>query len=213
MANSTAARKSWGGSSRCKVARREQTDLGMIGFRSIETKCQLEKTPGQHWQRRGKPSEFNLQLRMKQLMRRYYGVMEKPFQTYYKNAANQKGSTGDNLLILLEKRLDNIVYRMGFAATRAEARQLVSHKSILVNGVCINIASYQVQVGDVVSVREKAKQQLRIKAALELAAQRQEVSWINVDSAELSGTLVTAPVVSELPAEFKVNLVVELYSK
>jgi small subunit ribosomal protein S4 len=213
MANSTAARKSWGGNSRCKVARREQTDLGMIGFRSIDTKCQLEKTPGQHWQRRSKPSEYSLQLRMKQLMRRYYGVMEKPFRTYYKRADNQRGSTGENLLVLLEKRLDNVVYRMGFAATRAEARQLVSHKSMMVNGVIVNIASYQVQVGDVISVREKAKGQLRIKAALELASQRQEVSWINVDQAELSGTMVTAPDVSELPAEFKVNLVVELYSK
>ena len=141
MANSSAARKAWGGNSRCKVARREQTDLGMIGFRSIETKCQFEKTPGQHWQRRSKPSEYNLQLRMKQVLRRYYGVMEKQFRGYYKKADNMKGSTGDNLLTLLEKRLDNVVYRMGFAATRAEARQLVSHKAILVNGVTVNIAS------------------------------------------------------------------------
>jgi small subunit ribosomal protein S4 len=212
MANSSAARKSWGGSSRCKVARREQTDLGMIGFRSIDTKCQLEKPPGQH-QRRGKPSEYSIQLRMKQVIRRYYGVMEKPFRNYYKRAENQRGSTGENLLALLERRLDNVVYRMGFGATRAEARQLVSHKSVMVNGVIVNIASYQVQNGDVIAIREKAKGQLRIKAALELASQRQEVSWINVDQAELSGTMVTAPDVSELPAEFKVNLVVELYSK
>lgn len=213
MANTTAARKSWGGNSRCKVARREQTDLGMIGFRSIETKCQFEKTPGQHWQRRSKPSEYNTQHRMKQLLRRYYGVMEKPFRTYYKKADNKRGSTGSNLLSLLEKRLDNVVYRMGFAATRAEARQLVSHKAILVNGVAVNIASYQVAVGDVIAVREKAKKQLRIKAALELATQRQEMSWISVDHAELSGSMMADPDVTELPAEFKVNLVVELYSK
>jgi small subunit ribosomal protein S4 len=213
MAINSAARKSWGGNSRCKVARREQTDLGMIGFRSIETKCQLEKTPGQHWQRRSKPSEYNTQLRMKQLLRRYYGVMEKPFRTYYKKADNKKGSTGENLLSLLEKRLDNVVYRMGFAATRAEARQLVSHKAILVNGVTVNIASYQVAVSDVISVREKAKKQLRIKAAIELASQRQEMSWISVDHAELSGSMLANPDVTELPAEFKVNLVVELYSK
>lgn len=212
MANSTAARKSWGGSSRCKVARREQTDLEMIGFRSIDTKCQLDKPPGQH-QNRSKPSEYNLQLRMKQVIRRYYGVMERPFANYYKRAENQRGSTGENLLSLLERRLDNVVYRMGFAATRAEARQLVSHKSIMVNGVIVNIASYQVGNGDVVSIRDKAKGQLRIKAALELASQRQEVSWINVDHTELSGTLVVAPDVSQLHARFKVNLVVELYSK
>jgi small subunit ribosomal protein S4 len=213
MANSSAARKAWGGSSRCKVARRERTDLGTIGFRSIETKCQFDKTPGQHWERRSKPSEYNTQHRMKQVLRRYYGVMEKQFHTYYKKADNKKGSTGDNLLIMLEKRLDNVVYRMGFAATRAEARQLVSHKAVLVNGVAVNIASYQIAVGDVISIREKAKKQLRIKAALELAAQRQEMSWINVDRAELSGSIVSIPDVTELPAEFKVNLVIELYSK
>lgn len=214
MGSSVAARKAWGGKSRCKIARREQTDLGMVGFRDIETKCRdFGKTPGQHWQRRSKPSEYNLQLRMKQLIRRYYGVMEKPFRRYYKRADNMKGSTGDNLLLMLEKRLDNVVYRMGFGATRAEARQLVSHKAILVNGVSVNIASYQVAVGDVISIREKAKGQLRIKAALELASQRQEMSWINVDQAELSGTMMVAPDVTELPAEFKVNLVIELYSK
>lgn len=213
MAINTAAKKAWGGNSRCKVARREQTDLGMIGYRSIDTKCQFEKTPGQHWQRRGKASEYCTQLRMKQMIRRYYGVMERQFKKYYKKADSKKGSTGENLLRLLEKRLDNVVYRMGFACTRAEARQLVSHKSIQVNGVTINIPSYEISEGDVISIREKAKKQLRIKAALELASQRQEVSWVNVDQSDMSGSFVTEPDVSELPAEFKVNLVVELYSK
>lgn len=213
MAIKTAAKKAWGGNSRCKVARREQTDLGMVGYRSIDTKCKLDRTPGQHWQRRGKASEYCTQLRMKQMIRRYYGIMERQFKKYYKKSDSKKGSTGENLLRLLEKRLDNVVYRMGFACTRAEARQLVSHKSVQVNGVTINIPSFEISEGDVISIREKAKKQLRIKAALELASQRQEVSWINVDQSEMNGTFVAEPDVSELPAEFKVNLVVELYSK
>jgi small subunit ribosomal protein S4 len=150
---------------------------------------------------------------MKQMMRRYYGVLEKQFRNYYFEADRLRGSTGDNLLKLLESRMDNVVYRMGFAATRAEARQLVSHKCVKVNGSVVNIPSYQIKAGDVVEIRERAKSQLRIKAALELAQQRAPLSWFEVDAKAMQGSLKSQPEVTELPAEFKVNLVVELYSK
>ncbi len=199
---------------KCRLSRREKTDLQLkSGVRSIDTKCKLDRTPGQHWQRRTRSTDYGVQLRMKQMIRRYYGVLEKQFRNYYKSADSIKGSTGDNLLKLLESRLDNVVYRMGFAATRAEARQLVSHKAILVNGLVVNIPSYQVKPGDIVSIREKAKRQLRISAALDLAQQRAPSSWIDIDVKKMSGTFKEMPDVSELPAEFKVNLVVELYSK
>lgn len=198
----------------CRLARREKTDLGhKSGIRSLDSKCNLERTPGQHWQRRTRTTDYGLQLRMKQMIRRYYGVLEKQFRSYYKVADRLKGSTGDNLLQILESRLDNVVYRMGFAATRAEARQLVSHKAILVNGHCVNIPSYSVKPGDQIAIRERAKGQLRIKAALDLAAQRQVFSWVDVDTKAMTGSFKEMPDVSELPAEFKVNLVVELYSK
>ena len=183
------------------------------GVRAIDTKCNLERTPGQHWQRRGRSTDYGTQLRMKQLIRRYYGVLEKQFRNYYKQADRMKGSTGDNLLGLLERRLDNVVYRMGFAATRAEARQLVSHKSILVNGAIVNIPSYRLQEKDVIEVREKSKKQLRIAAAMDLAQQREPVSWIEMDTKKMSGSFKNIPDASELPKEFKVNLVVEFYSK
>lgn len=199
---------------KCRLSRREKTDLGLkSGIRSIDTKCKLDRIPGQHWQRRGRNSDYGSQLRMKQMIRRYYGVLERQFRNYFKEADRQKGSTGGNLLKLLECRLDNTVYRMGFAATRAEARQLVNHKAILVNGLIVNIPSYQVKPGDVVSVRGKAKKQLRIRAALDLAQQRTQSSWVDVNAKELEGTFKDLPDLSELPAEFKVNLVVELYSK
>lgn len=199
---------------KCRLSRREKTDLQLkSGIRSIDTKCRIDKLPGMHWQRRGRTTDYGVQLRMKQMIRRYYGVLEKQFRNYYEAAEKMKGSTGDNLLHLLESRLDNVVYRMGFAATRAEARQLVSHKAITVNGKTINIPSYQVNANDVVEVRERSKNQLRIKAALELAQQRQAVSWIEVDSKKMTGTFKDKPDVTELPAEFKINLVVELYSK
>ncbi len=199
---------------KCRLSRREKTDLGLkSGIRSIDTKCKLDRTPGQHWQRRTRDSDYGAQLRMKQMIRRYYGVLERQFRNYYKEADRQKGSTGGNLLKLLERRLDNTVYRMGFAATRAEARQLVNHKAVLINGLVINIPSYQVQPGDVISIRGKAKKQLRIQAALDLAQQRNQNSWIEVDAKALEGTFKDQPDLSELPAEFKVNLVVELYSK
>lgn len=199
---------------KCRLSRREKTDLQLkSGIRSIDSKCKIDRTPGQHWQRRGRITDYALQLRMKQLIRRYYGVLEKQFRNYYKKADRMKGSTGDNLLRLLESRLDNVVYRMGFAATRAEARQLVNHKSITVNGKIINVASYLVAPNDTIEVRNRSKEQLRITAALELAQQRQAAAWLEVDSKKKSGTFKNYPDISELPAEFKVNLVVELYSK
>lgn len=199
---------------KCRLARREKTDLGLkSGIRDIETKCKFDRTPGQHWQRRGRTTEYGTQLRMKQLIRRYYGVLERKFSLYYKEAERIKGSTGENLLRLLESRLDNVVYRMGFAVTRAEARQLVSHKSIMVNGHLVNIPSYSVKPGDVVSIREKAKKQLRITAALELAHQREATEWLEVDDKALSGVYKSLPDLEQLPPEFKVNYVVELYSK
>lgn len=199
---------------KCRLARREKTDLDLkSGIRSLDTKCKLDRLPGQHWQRRGRSSDYGTQLRMKQMIRRYYGVLERQFRNYYKSADSLKGSTGGNLLKLLESRLDNVVYRVGLAATRAEARQLVSHKAILVNGAIVNIASFQVKPGDLIEVRSKAKKQLRIRAAMDLAQQRAPCSWIDVDSKDLKGTFKDLPDVSELPAEFKVNLVVELYSK
>lgn len=198
----------------CRLSRREKTDLQLkSGIRSIDTKCNIERIPGQQWQRRGRTTDYGLQLRMKQTLRRYYGVLEKQFRLYYKKADKIKGSTGTNLLQLLESRLDNVVYRMGFASTRAEARQLVSHKAILVNGNIVNIPSYHVQPDDEIEIRSKSKGQLRIKAALDLAQQRNPASWVEVDAKQMKGTFKTLPDVSELPAEFKVNLVVELYSK
>ena len=150
---------------------------------------------------------------MKQLIRRYYEVLEKQFRGYYKKADRLKGSTGENLLQILESRLDNVVFRMGFASTRSEARQLVSHKAILVNGYVMNIPSHQLSTGDVVEIRQRAKGQLRIKAALDLAKDRNPVGWMDVDILEMKGTFKDKPDISELPQEFKVNLVVELYSK
>ena len=199
---------------KCRLSRREKTDLQLkSGVRGVESKCNLERTPGQHWSRRGRTTDYGLQLRMKQMIRRYYGVMEKPFRKYYQVADSQKGSTGENLLKLLELRLDNVVYRMGFSATRAEARQLVSHKSILVNGSVVNVPSFQVSKDDVIEVRSKAKSQMRIKAALDLSKQRTCVSWVSTDEKAVKGTLIDFPETDQLPAEFKVNLVVELYSK
>lgn len=199
---------------KCRLSRREKTDLGLkSGIRDLDSKCKLDRIPGQHWQRRGRLTDYGTQLRMKQMIRRYYGVLEKKFRLYYKEADRLKGSTGLNLLQLLEARLDNVVYRMGFASTRAEARQLVSHKSILVNGEIVNVASYAIKPGDVVSVRQKSRKQLRISAALELAQSREPLSWVEVDSKEFTGVYKQKPDMDELPAEFKVNYVVELYSK
>ena len=199
---------------KCKLSRREGTDLFLkSGVKALESKCNLETAPGQHGARRGRLSEYGTQLREKQKVRRIYGVLEKQFRGYYKEAARRQGATGENLLQLLEQRLDNVVYRMGFGSTRAESRQLVSHKSILVNDNVVNIASYQVKTGDVVTVREKAKNQLRIKSAIELAANRGSVEWIDVDTGKLTGTFRAVPERTDLPSDINENLIVELYSK
>jgi small subunit ribosomal protein S4 len=198
----------------CKLSRREGTDLFLkSGVRPLESKCRAESAPGQHGQRRGRLSDYGVQLREKQKVRRIYGILEKQFRNYYKSAARTKGNTGENLLTLLETRLDNVVYRMGFGSTRAESRQLVAHNSILVNGAKVNIASFSVSAGDVISLREKAKKQLRVQSALQLAAQRSESSWVNVNSEKMEGTFIRNPDREDLPSEINENLIVELYSK
>ncbi|UYM13917.1 30S ribosomal protein S4 [Endozoicomonas euniceicola] len=199
---------------KCKLSRREGTDLFLkSGVRALESKCKAEIPPGQHGQRRGRLSDYGVQLREKQKVRRIYGVLEKQFRNYYKDADRLKGATGSNLLQLLESRLDNVVYRMGFGSTRAEARQLVSHKAILVNGKTVNIPSYKVVPGDVIAIREKSRNQLRINAALELAAQRGFSTWVEVDAKKKEGTFKVLPERSDLAADINENLIVELYSK
>ena len=198
----------------CKLARREVTDLYLkSGVRPLESKCKMESTPGMHGARRGRLSDYAVQLREKQKVRRIYGVLEKQFRNYYKRADRQKGATGENLLLILERRLDNVVYRMGFGSTRAESRQLVSHRSILVNGHVINIPSYQVEVGDTVTVREKSRNQLRIQGALALNANRSACEWIQVNSDKMEGVFRSLPEREELPSEINESLIVELYSK
>ncbi|WP_293761543.1 30S ribosomal protein S4 [uncultured Paraglaciecola sp.] len=197
-----------------KLSRREGTDLFLkSGVRAIESKCKIDTAPGQHGARRGRLSDYGVQLREKQKVRRMYGVLEKQFRNYYKEAARLKGNTGENLLQLLEQRLDNVVYRIGFASTRAEARQLVSHKAILVNGKVVNVPSFNVSADDVVSIREKAKKQARIVAALELADQREKPTWIEVDNKKMEGTFKRVPERSDLTADINEQLIVELYSK
>lgn len=197
-----------------KLSRREGTDLFLkSGVRAIDTKCKIDNAPGVHGARRGRLSEYGVQLREKQKVRRIYGVLEKQFRNYYKEAARLKGNTGENLLQLLEGRLDNVVYRMGFGATRAEARQLVSHKAILVNGKVVNVPSFNVAANDVVAVREKAKKQSRIKAALEVAEQREKPTWIEVDVNTMEGTFKRMPERSDLSADINEQLIVELYTK
>jgi small subunit ribosomal protein S4 len=199
---------------KCKLSRREGTDLFLkSGVRSIESKCKIDQLPGQHGAGRKRVTEYGLQLREKQKVRRIYGVLEKKFRLYYKEADRRKGSTGVNLLQILESRLDNVVYRMGFASTRAEARQLVSHKAIQVNGSNVNIPSYEVSAGDVISVREKSKNQSRIVSAMGMSVQAGHVSWVEVDSNKLEGTYKSVPDRSDLSADIAENLIVELYSK
>ncbi|MHA7817862.1 MAG: 30S ribosomal protein S4 [Pseudohaliea sp.] len=199
---------------KCKLSRREGTDLFLkSGVRALESKCKPESVPGQHGARRGRLSDYGVQLREKQKVRRIYGVLEKQFRGYYKEAARRKGATGENLLQLLESRLDNVVYRIGFGSTRNESRQLVSHKAILVNGKTVNIPSYQVQPGDVVALREKAKKQLRVQSAMALAAQRGEPEWIEVNSEKLEAVFKAAPERQDLSTDINENLIVELYSK
>ncbi len=198
----------------CKLSRREGTDLFLKSRgKSLEGKCKLDQRPGQHGAKRTRNSDYALQLRAKQRLRRIYGVLEKQFRNYYKAADLQKGATGQNLLNFLESRLDNVVYRMGYASTRAEARQLVSHKSIIVNEQLINIPSYQVSAGDSVKIREKSKAQQRIKDSLTVAEQYGFPNWVEVNSKEMSGVFKSVPDRIELGAEINEQLVVELYSK
>ena len=200
---------------KCKLSRREGTDLFLkSGIKPLEAKCKHETLPGStQGQRRSRLSDYGLQLREKQKLRRMYGVLERQFRNYYKKAARLKGSTGGNLLRLLEGRLDNTVYRMGFASTRAEARQLVSHKAVLVNEKLVNIASYQVSAGDTVEIREKARAQSRIKSALDIATQVGFPDWIEVDEKKMSGVLKSLPEREDILPDINENLVVELYSK
>jgi small subunit ribosomal protein S4 len=198
----------------CKLSRREGTDLFLKSRgKSLEGKCKLDQRPGQHGAKRTRNSDYALQLRAKQRLRRIYGVLEKQFRNYYKAADLQKGATGQNLLNFLESRLDNVVYRMGYASTRAEARQLVSHKSIVVNEQLINIPSYQVSAGDLVKIREKSKSQQRIKDSLTVAEQYGFPNWVEVNPKDMSGVFKSVPDRIELGAEINEQLVVELYSK
>ncbi|MSR12529.1 MAG: 30S ribosomal protein S4 [Gammaproteobacteria bacterium] len=197
-----------------KLSRREGTDLFLkSGVRPIDSKCKAETIPGQHGARRGRLSDYGVQLREKQKVRRIYGILEKQFRSYYKEAARLKGATGENLLQLLECRLDNVVYRMGFGSTRAECRQLVSHKAVTVNGALVNVPSFSISEGDIVAIRQKAKEQLRIKSALELASQRNLIDWVTVDSGKLEGRFTRKPDRADLPQEINESLIVELYSK
>ena len=199
---------------KCKLSRREGTDLFLkSGVRPLESKCKLEVPPGGAGQRRPRISDYGLQLREKQKLRRMYGVLERQFLNYYKRAAQLKGSTGENLLSLLEGRLDNVVYRMGYASTRAEARQLVSHKSIEVNGAVVNIPSAQIMAGDSISIREKSKKQLRIQSALEIAGQIGLPDWVDVDPKKMTGVMKSLPGREDILPDINENLVVELYSK
>jgi small subunit ribosomal protein S4 len=201
---------------KCRQCRREGTKLFLKGDKCFGDKCPIENRPfppGQHGQRRGRLSDYATQLREKQKVRRIYGVLEGQFRLYYKEADRRKGSTGENLLQLLEGRLDNVVYRMGFGASRTEARQLVRHNGVTVNGKKVNIPSYQVKPEDVVAVAEKSKNQLRIKSALESAEQRGFSEWVSVDVKKMEGTYRNVPDRSELPSDINEQLIVELYSK
>ena len=199
---------------RCKQMRREGLDLSLVSSRKpADGKCKLNTLPGQHGAKPGKMSDYGIQLREKQKIRRIYGILERQFRKYFAEADRLKGSTGENLLKLLESRLDNVVYRMGFGSTRAEARQLVSHKAIVVNGSPVNIPSYSVKAGDVVGIREKSKKQVRIAESLALAEQIGFPAWLDVSSKKMEGVFKNAPERSELSSDMNEQLVVEFYSK
>jgi small subunit ribosomal protein S4 len=199
---------------KCKLSRREGTDLFLKSARrSLDTKCKLDSRPGQHGAKSSRISEYGTQLREKQKIRRMYGVLERQFRTYFDKAIAKRGATGEVLLQMLESRLDNVVYRMGLASTRAEARQLVSHKAIQVNGKPVNIPSYLLRTGDTVSVREKSRAQLRIKASLDLAQQNGFPSWVEVDATNFKGVFKALPDRGEFANDVNEQLVVELYSK
>ncbi|MEE8379794.1 MAG: 30S ribosomal protein S4 [Gammaproteobacteria bacterium] len=201
---------------KCRQCRREGVKLFLKGEKCYSGKCAMENRafpPGQHGQRRTRVTDYATQLREKQKVRRIYGVLEKQFRLYYKAADNQKGATGENLLQALESRLDNVVFRMGFAASRREARQLVRHKAISVNGVIVTIPSYQVNPSDEVAVLEGSRKQLRIQSALDMASQRGFADWVDVDAKKFSGVYKARPERSELPSDINEHLIVELYSK
>ena len=201
---------------KCRQCRREGEKLFLKGEKCFSSKCEIEKRPtppGQHGARRGRNSDYAMQLREKQKLRRTYGVLEGQFRNYYKDADRLKGSTGENLLQLLEARLDNVIYRMGFGASRSEARQLVRHNGVTVNGQKVNIPSYSVKAGDTVGVSAKAAGQLRIKAAVEMAQQRGIADWLDVNADKLEGVFKNLPERSDLSADINEHLVVELYSK
>lgn len=202
--------------SKCRQCRREGGKLFLKGDKCFTAKCPVEKRaypPGQHGQRKSRPSDYGTQLREKQKLRRIYGVLEAQFSNYYEEADRLRGSTGENLLKLLERRLDNVVYRMGFGASRSQARQLVRHNAILVNSKRLNIPSYQVRPSDVIEIAAGARDQLRVKAALEAAEQRGFPDWVEVDSKAMKGVFKTVPERSELPADIREQLVIALYSK
>ncbi len=203
----------------CKLARREGADLSLKSpARAIDSKCKLEQKPGQHGAaagaRRGRLSDYGVQLREKQKVKRIYGLLERQFHAYYKKASGQKGNTGENLLRMLESRLDNVVYRMGFAVTRAAARQLVSHAAVRVNGKKVNLPSYQVRPGDEIALSERAKSQLRVQESLTVSQEMDLVpGWIEVDAKKASGLLKALPERSDLPSDINESLIIELYSK
>ena len=202
----------------CKLARREGADLSLKSpARALDSKCKLEQKPGQHGAagaKRGRLSDYGVQLREKQKVKRIYGLLERQFRNYYKKASNKKGNTGENLLQLLETRLDNVIYRMGFAVTRPAARQLVSHRGVLVNGKPVNLPSYQVKAGDAIALSERAQKQLRVQEALTLSQQMDlRPSWIDVDAGKFSGVFKAVPDRGDLPADINEALIVELYSK
>ena len=202
----------------CKLARREGADLSLKSpTRALDSKCKQEQKPGQHGAtntRKGKLSDYATQLREKQKVKRIYGLLERQFRNYYKKASTKKGNTGENLLQLLETRLDNVVYRMGFAITRPSARQLVSHRGVLVNGKSVNLPSYQIKAGDAIELSEKAQKQLRVQESLTVSAQMDlSPSWVEVDSKKFSGVFKAVPDRADLPADINEALIVELYSK
>ena len=201
----------------CKLARREGADLSLKSpARALDSKCKLEQKPGQHGAtaRKGKLSDYATQLREKQKVKRIYGLLERQFRNYYKKASTKKGNTGENLLQLLETRLDNVVYRMGFAITRPSARQLVSHRGVLVNGKSVNLPSYQVKAGDSIELSEKAQKQLRVQESLTVSQQMDlSPSWVEVNSQKFSGVFKAVPERADVPADINEALIVELYSK
>jgi small subunit ribosomal protein S4 len=199
---------------KCKLSRRVGTDLLLKSrARSLDSKCKLDTPPGQHGARKPRLSDYAGQLREKQKLKQMYGVLERQFRNYYQKATTQKGATGFNLLLMLEQRLDNVIYRMGFGRTRSEARQMVSHGAVEVNGKRVNIASYQVKVGDVVSIREKSRNQSRIAESFSIATQAGMPDWIDVDEKGLKGTFKALPTRDQILPDINESLVVELYSK